>query len=78
MSSADKAESVCRGPNCAAARSNGHKHSNECRFEHARAVASGVQRVSWGVTVPNEAEFVTWRGHRIALVEPTNAPLSDN
>ncbi|MBS7559968.1 hypothetical protein KHO49_16620 [Pseudomonas sp. RC4D1] len=52
------APGVCKGANCA---SNGKTpHSTECRFEHARAVASGIKSVT--VERDERADFEAhWR-----------------
>lgn len=57
----------CKGTNCNATQEGGFKHSSECLFEHARAVASGIKSVLFGVTVPDAATYVDWRGQRIDL-----------
>lgn len=58
---------TCKGPNCNASKDNGHRHSSECLFEHARQVASGIESVTIGATIPDHYTAITWRGHTFDL-----------
>lgn len=64
---------TCAGPNCTASSENGFRHSSECRFEHARQVASGVASVSIVAAVPEHYTAISWRGHTIDLESAVNA-----
>lgn len=67
----------CKGTNCRASEENGFKHSSECRFDYARAVASGINSVSIEVEIPDHFSVVIWRGHRLNLESQPNAAPED-
>ena len=70
-------ESKCKGTNCNANPSNGYRHSSECQFDHARAIASGIKRVEIGATVPEHFTYIIWRGKRIDLKESEVVAVSN-
>mgnify|MGYP001761385437 CR=1 FL=1 len=57
----------CTGTNCQASDANGWKHSSECKFEHRRAVASGIQAIEIEAEAPDDTTHLRWRGKRVDL-----------
>lgn len=59
---------ICKGTNCNASAANGYRHSSECRFEYAAAVASGIKEVRLVKELADSVTHVQWRGEQIKLV----------